>query len=128
VVTVLALGTVLFVSILAAFAPQAVDERKAVKELVRESGARVLDREARVASLDYTQPSVAFYTARRVVRLASPDAAAEFLAPGITIESYLFVPEPLWEEKLAGRVTGVRIAARRYDFYRNCVVLVVTNR
>jgi 4-amino-4-deoxy-L-arabinose transferase-like glycosyltransferase len=126
VVGVPAAGTVLFVAVLSAFAPQAVDEKKAVKELVRESGARVHDREARVASLDYTQPSVTFYTARRVERLQSADAAAEFLA--FDIESYLFVPEPLWEEKLAGRVSGVRVAARRYDFYRNCFVLVVTNR
>jgi 4-amino-4-deoxy-L-arabinose transferase-like glycosyltransferase len=128
VIAALVAGTVLFVAVLAAFAPQAVDERKAVKELVRESGAQVLDREARIASLDYTQPSVTFYTGRRVVRLQSPDDAVGFLHPGITIESYLFVPEPLWEEKLAGRVTGVRVAARRYDFYRNCNVLVVTNR
>ena len=61
----------------------------------------------------------------RVERLRTPDAAAEFLA--FDIESYLFVPEPLWKEHLDG-LKGVRIAAKHYDFYRNCDVLVVTNR
>jgi hypothetical protein len=96
-----------------------------VKELVAEAGARVLDREVRVASLDYSQPSLTFYTARRVERLHSAEAAAEFLS--FEIESYLFVPAPLWEEKLAGRVPGARVVARRYDFYRNCDILAVTS-
>lgn len=125
VVGVLIGGTVAFVVTLSAFVAQEVDKRKAVKVLVEESGARALDREVRIASLDYSQPSVTFYTARRVERLHTPEAAAEFLS--FDIESYLFVPEPLWVEHLDGRVKGVRIVAKRYDFYRNCVILVVTN-
>lgn len=123
----LVIGTVLFVATLAAFAPPEVDKRKAVKALVSESGARVLDREARVASLDYHQPSITFYTARSVERKNTPAEAAEFLA--FDIESYLFVPEPLWDNEIAPLVrTRVRKAATHYDFYRNCNVVVVTNR
>lgn len=124
-------GTLLFVGILAAFVPQVVDARKAVKKLVQESGAWVLDHEVRIASLDYSQPSLTFYTARRVERLHSPDEAAQFLA--FDIESYLFVPEPMWVNDIKPRLKNevadkMRVAARHYDFYRNCEVLVVTNR
>ncbi len=126
VVGVLIAGTVAFVVTLSAFVAQEVDKQKAVKVLVEQSGARALDREVRIASLDYSQPSVTFYTARRVERLHTPEAAAEFLS--FDIESYLFVPEPLWVEHLSGKVPRGRIATKRYDFYRNCVILVVTNR
>jgi hypothetical protein len=126
VVCTLAVGTVLFVAPLAAFAPLEVDARKAVKPLVIESGARVLDREVRVASMDFHQPSITFYTGRRVERINTPEAAAEFLS--FDIESYLFVTEKEWENVEGLVKTPHRVAARHYDFYRNGDVLVVTNR
>jgi hypothetical protein len=127
VVASLAGSTVLFVGLLAAFPLLAVDERKAVKGLAAESGARQLDREVRVGSFEYTMPSLTFYVGRRVERFGDGGAAAEFLA--FPIESYLFVPEPVWEAKVKGGVsTPHRVIARRYDFNRRCDVLVVTNR
>ncbi len=126
VVISLAASTVLFVGLLA-FPLLVVDERKAVKRLVAESGARQLDREVRVGSFEYTMPSLTFYVGRRVERFGDAGAAAEFLA--FPIDSYLFVPEPVWEAKVKGEMsTPHRVIARRYDFQRNCDVLVVTNR
>ena len=84
-----------------------------------------LDRDIRLASLDYSQESVTFYTKRRVERLHSATEAAAFLAmprPG-----YLFVPAKVWDEQLVSQVGPHRIAAQRYDFYRNADILVVTN-
>ena len=78
-----------------------------------------------MASLDYTQESVTFYAERRVERLASADAARDFLA--LPRPGYLFVPAKVWDEQLAMRAGPHRIAARRYDFYRNAEILVVTN-
>ncbi len=127
VIASLVVGTFAFVGVLSAFAPQEVDNRKAVKPLVIASGARALDREARVGSTDFHQPSITFYTARRVERLNDPQAAADFLA--FDIETYLLVPEPFWTTEVRPRMTKPwREAARHYDFYRNCDVLVITNR
>lgn len=126
VVRAVATAAVLFVGLTAAFPATAVDAYKAPKGLVAESGADQPDREVRLASLDYTQPSVTFYAGRRVERLFSAAAAAEFLA--MPLPAYLFVPEPVWSAQLAGRVGApCRVAARRYDLLRNCDIVVVTN-
>ena len=125
-VRTIAAASVLFIGTLAAFVAPVVDEYKAPKSLVAESGARQPDRESRIASFDYTQPSLTWYAERRVERLANAEAAAEFLA--MPLPAYLFVPAKIWDEQLAKRVSpNVRIAARRFDFYRNGEVLVVTN-
>lgn len=115
-----------FVGVTAAFPPSVVDRYKAPKQLVHDSGAADDSREVRLASLDYTQPSVTFYAARRVDRMADAAAAREFL--GMPRPAFLFVPEPVWSAQLAGSVpTPHRIAARRFDLYRNCDILVITN-
>lgn len=121
-----AVASILFIGTLAAFVAPVVDEYKAPRSLVAQSGARQPDREVRVASLDYTQPSVTWYVERKVERLPSAEAAREFLAMPLPV--YLFLPAKIWDEQLANRVEPqVRVAARRYDFYRNGEVLVVTN-
>lgn len=122
-VTVAALG---FVGLLAAGPVLVIDRYKAAKDLVRESGACQPDRDIRLAGVGYFQESVVFYARRRVERLFTPDAAAAFLA--MPHPSYLFVPEAEWSAEIAKKVTvPCRVAARRYDFYRNAVILVVTN-
>jgi 4-amino-4-deoxy-L-arabinose transferase-like glycosyltransferase len=116
-----AVAAVLFVGLTAAFPAVEADGYKAPKRLVADSGAADPTRELRLGSLDYTQPSVTFYAGRRVDRLASAADAETFLA--MPLPAYLFVPEPVW----AGRAGPWRVAARRFDLYRNCHVLVVTN-
>jgi 4-amino-4-deoxy-L-arabinose transferase-like glycosyltransferase len=126
VVTAVAAAAVAFVGLAAAFPAVAVEEYKAPKRLVADSGACQPDREIRVGSLDYTQPSVTFYAGRRVERLFDAAAAGEFLA--MPLPAYLFVPEPVWAGQLAAQVgVPVRVAARHFDLLRNCEILVVTN-
>ena len=92
-----------------------------------ESGTHQPEREIRLASLDYTQPSVTFYAERKVERMQSATEARTFLA--MPLPAYLFVPASVWDEQLAGRVASPhRVVARRFDFYRNGDVLVVTNQ
>ena len=125
-VTALAVSTLLFVGSLVAEPPAVVDRAKAVKVLVAESGARDLHRDVRVGSHEYTQPSITFYVGRKVERLRSPEDAAAFLA--MPHPSYLFVTAPQWEQWVARFAQPpYRIAARRYDYTRNCDVLVVVN-
>lgn len=126
-VTAMTLSALVFIGLLAAFPTVVIDRYKAPKALVAEAGAQVTDHEARLGSLDYTQPSVTFYAGRRVERLFSADAAREFLA--MPFPAYLFVPEPVWQEQLASQVAGhCHIAARKFDMLRNCHILVVVNR
>mgnify|MGYP002780622601 CR=1 FL=1 len=126
VVAAVTVAALAFVGVMAAGPVLVVDRYKAAKELVRESGANQPDRDIRLAGMGYFQESLVFYAHRRVERLFSPESAAAFLA--MPHPSYLFVPEAEWAASVAGKVTVPhRVAARRYDFYRHAVILVVTN-
>jgi hypothetical protein len=118
-------ATIVFIGLTAAYPVVAWDDVKAPKHLVRESGAFDLDRDIRIASLDYTTPSVTFYSQREVERMPNGEKAAEFLS--LPRPGYLFVPEPVWERTAKLVTAKVRIAARHYDYLRNCDVLVITN-
>jgi hypothetical protein len=121
-----AVGSVLFVGALVAFPPEVVDRHKAPRELVRVSGADDPARDLRLASFDWFQPSVVYYSGREVKVLESPEAVARFLE--VPTAAYLFVPEPVWRESLAARVTVPhRVAARHHDFLEKCEILVITN-
>jgi 4-amino-4-deoxy-L-arabinose transferase-like glycosyltransferase len=121
-----AVAAVAFVAALAATAPAEMDRYKAPRGLVADTRLDDPTRDLRAGSYDWFQPSVVFYARREVAKLPGPDAAAEFLA--VPTPGYLFVPEPTWRQWIAPKVTTPhRVAARRFDFYRNCDVLVVTN-
>lgn len=121
-----AVAAVAFVAALAATAPAEMDRYKAPRALVADTRLDDPTRDLRAGSYDWFQPSVVFYARREVAKLPGPDAAAEFLA--VPTPGYLFVPEPTWRQWIAPKVTTPhRVAARCFDFYRNCDVLVVTN-
>jgi 4-amino-4-deoxy-L-arabinose transferase-like glycosyltransferase len=126
VIVSLAVASILFIASLAAFVTPVVDAYKGPKALVAASGAHDVDREVRVATFDYTQPSVTHYVGRKVERIMNEESVVRFLAMPLPV--YLFVPAKTWDEKLADRVASPhRIAARKYDFLRNGDILVVTN-
>ena len=125
-VRAVAIATVLFVGLLAAFPASEMDAYKAPRELVLSSGVADSSRDVRVASYDWFQPSVVFYAKRHVEKLSSVEKAAEFLA--VPTPGYLFVTEPTWNAWVANKVTTKHHrVARHFDFYRNCHVLVITN-
>jgi 4-amino-4-deoxy-L-arabinose transferase-like glycosyltransferase len=125
-VTALTTASVVWVGVVAAGPILAIDRQKAAKELVATSGAHQPERDIRLAATAYFQESLVFYAERRVERLYSVDEVLGFLT--LPRPGYLFVPEKEWQEQLAGRMTvPVRIAAKKYDFYRNAEILVVTN-
>ncbi len=127
VVAAMAASSVVFVAGLAAFVPQEVDAYKAPRGLVADARLDDASRDLRVGAYDWFQPSVVFYAQREVEKLSGPHAAATFLA--IPTPGYLLIPEPTWRQWIAPLVTVPhRVAARRFDFYRNCDVLVVTNQ
>jgi hypothetical protein len=124
-VRTMAVASVAFTALLAAFPPLAVDEQKAPRELVRASGVSDPSRDVRLAHFDWFQPSVVFYARREVAEVHSPEAAAWFLA--VPTPSYLFVPAKTWERVEAKVWVPTRVVARHHDFYRNYEILVVTN-
>jgi 4-amino-4-deoxy-L-arabinose transferase-like glycosyltransferase len=125
-VTTAAATAVVMLALITAFPPGVFDRYKAPRELVRATGVADPTREVRLAGFDWFQPSVVFYAKREVKKLQTIESAAEFLA--VPTPAYLFVSEKAWEEWLKPHVKGPhRVAARHFDMYRNCDVLVVTN-
>lgn len=119
-------SVILFVGLTASFAVVAFDRYKAPRDLVRDSGAFDPNQDIRLASLDYTQPSVTFYAQRDVERLTSPQAAADYLMtnrPG-----FLFLTAETWPKVAPLIDRPVHIVARRFDLYRHQDVLVISNR
>jgi len=119
------LAAVVFVGLLAAMPVVTLDRYNAPRGLVSESGAADDTRDVRIASFEFTAPSVTFYARREVKRLPSREAAAEFLA--LPCPVFLFLPEPVWKAVEPFCTGFYRVAARRYDLTRHCDILVVTN-
>jgi len=128
-VVALAAAAVGMVGLTAAFAVFPVDAQKAPKTLVFEGGAYQPGRDIRLATLQYSadNQSLVFYAERRVEPLSTVAQANAFLA--MAHPSYLFVPEPVWREHFEGQPGTPlhRVTARKYDYGRNAVILVVTN-
>jgi 4-amino-4-deoxy-L-arabinose transferase-like glycosyltransferase len=121
-----ATASVPFVGLIAAFPAREMDRYKAPRELVHAGGVADPDRDLRLGCYDWFQPSVVFYAQRKVEKLPSVEAAADFLA--IPTPGYLFVAEPTWTQWIEPTVrVPYRVAARHFDFYRNCEVLLIAN-
>ena len=88
--------------------------------------AQKSDPEIRMASYDYFQPSLVFYSRREVSRLQTEPEVREFLRTPLPV--YLFIPAATWEELQTRISTPNRPIGRHRDLYRNCDVLVITNR
>lgn len=125
-VNTLAVMAVVYVGLIAAFPPVVMDQYKAAKELATEAGAIRPHEEIRLGSVQFFPESLVFYAQRRVEKLHNIHEISDFLAtprPGL-----IFVPKPLWEEQLAGKLAPRhRIVASRYDFLKNAEILVVSN-
>jgi hypothetical protein len=118
---------VLFVGLLAAFPAGEMDRYKAPRQLARACGLPDGSRDIRLAAFDWFQPSMVFYSGREVTKLPTPAKAVDFLAA--PTPAYLFIPESTWQAWIdGGAVPRYRIAARSFDFYRNCSVVAVTNQ
>ncbi|MCZ2340382.1 MAG: glycosyltransferase family 39 protein [Bacteroidales bacterium] len=125
-VQTLAVTAVAYVGLIAAFPPVVMDQYKAAKALAAEAGAIRPQEDIRLGSAQFFPESLVFYAQRRVEKLHNIHEIADFLAtprPGL-----VFVPKPLWDETLAGKLTTRhRIVATRYDFLKNAEILVVSN-
>jgi 4-amino-4-deoxy-L-arabinose transferase-like glycosyltransferase len=119
-------AAVAFLGVLAAGGVAAVDAYKAPRPLVRALPEDQARRDIRLACYDYFQPSLVFYSRRQVCRLASDAETLEYL--GYPIEVYLFLPAPQWDRLRPLAPARCREVSRHRDLYRNCEVVLVTNR
>ena len=120
-------GAVLFLGLAGVEVTEAMDEYKVPQYFAEEVGLRQTDRDVRIASFDWLRHSMVFYARREVTRLYDPAAVDPFLA--VPRPAYLIVPEDLWTDERAPRITTpVKVIARRYDFYSQRYILVVANR
>jgi 4-amino-4-deoxy-L-arabinose transferase-like glycosyltransferase len=124
----LATTAVLFVGLIAAFPAGSFDAYKAPRRLVAQADLQQPNRDIRLVSLYWFQPSVVFYSRREVERLKDWPEAATCLAMHHPV--YLFVPEPVWNKvrQEYPNATAYRTVARQFDFLKNCDILVVTNQ
>jgi hypothetical protein len=119
-------SAVAFLAAVAAWGAFALESYKAPRELVHEIPSDLTTREVRIAAYQYFQPSLVFYCQRQVQPLKDDEETLEFLTNPLPV--YLFVPLAEWE-RLQMRVLGpVHLLGKRRDLYRNCEVVVVTNR
>jgi 4-amino-4-deoxy-L-arabinose transferase-like glycosyltransferase len=125
----LAVSAVLLIGLTAGHVVLEIDKQKGPKYLVFASGAKDTTRDIRLATLLYAtdNQSLVFYAERRIEMLSTEPQATTFLA--MPHPSYLFVPEPAWQEclKLQPTLSKYHIAAQKYDYTKNCIILVVTN-
>lgn len=99
---------------------------RALAAVVRADQDAQPQRDVRVGCYNYFQPSLVFYCGRDVLELKSERSLREYL--GTPLPVYVFVPASEWEGLATRLGASCRLVGRRRDFYRNCDVVVVTNR
>ena len=112
--------------VLSGWGLEAMEPYKAARSLAQGLPADQIERDVRVATFGYFQPSLVFYCRREVLRWVNEEQAAAFLQR--PLPSYLFVPEKVWENMQSRLVTAkVRVLARHRDLYCGQMVVVVSN-
>ncbi|MBV9122954.1 MAG: glycosyltransferase family 39 protein [Planctomycetes bacterium] len=125
-IAVFAGTAVLFLVPLAGWGSLAIDQYKAPRPLTQSCHTQQTERDIRIGWYQYSQPSLVFYSRRKVESLEDEARVLEFLRYPVPV--YLFVPESAWEvlkDKVRGRH---HLLGRHHDLYRRCEVVVVTNQ
>jgi 4-amino-4-deoxy-L-arabinose transferase-like glycosyltransferase len=121
------MGTaVLFTGLLAVGPVSVVDSRKAPEVLASVIRERHTDPEIRIATYQYFQPSLVFYCGREVVQFSSEQQVADLLSG--PLPAYLFVPSPVWDSLQAKVTEKASVLGTHRDLYRNCDVVLISNR
>jgi 4-amino-4-deoxy-L-arabinose transferase-like glycosyltransferase len=125
-VSTLAMAAVLFLGTLAAGIGPTLNAYKAPAALAEFIEPHPAEPDILLGCYDYFQPSLVFYCGREVSRLQSENEVGAYLRWPLPV--YLFMPATTWEQLESQMTMPHRLVGRRHDLYRNCDVVVVTNR
>jgi 4-amino-4-deoxy-L-arabinose transferase-like glycosyltransferase len=127
VVLALAICAVLVVGFAATGPVLVVDQYKSAKQLVQQAKLFQPEKDIRIATLNYSSDnqSLVFYAQRKVETFHTVEQAIDFLT--MPQESYLLLPVDVWQKHFAEDLR-FQVIARKYDFYRNTEILVLTSR
>jgi 4-amino-4-deoxy-L-arabinose transferase-like glycosyltransferase len=124
-IAVTALAAAAFAAGAAAWGPAVVDRCKAPRQLAQALPPDQAQRDLRIATYDYFQPSFVFYCRREIDRLSDVWKLLEFL--GGPLPAYAVLPAQSWEDLCKIVPCPFRVVARRYDLYEGRDVVLVTN-
>jgi 4-amino-4-deoxy-L-arabinose transferase-like glycosyltransferase len=122
----LAVSGIVLIGGLAARVPAAVDQYKAPRPLAQLLRKQHTDPDIRIGCLDYFEPSLVFYCRREVSQLATAADALRFLHT--PLPAYLFVPASDFQQLAPKMPQDCHVLDRHFDLYRNCDVVLVSNR
>jgi 4-amino-4-deoxy-L-arabinose transferase-like glycosyltransferase len=125
---VLAVGVtaLVWLGLFAAWGLAAIDQSKAPRPLGEVLHAQQPEGEIYVGSFQYFQPSLVFYSERKVEQIATVQEVLDLLS--YPVPAYVYLPVSEWE-RMHSRVAGPhRELARHRDLYRGFDVVLVTNR
>jgi hypothetical protein len=100
-----------------------VEAFKAPRSLVAALPEEQVKTETRLATFEYFQPSLVFYSRRQVETLPTEAAALQFLQGPNT--AYLFIPAAAWEKLAPLAGPSAHLLDRRYDLYDRHDIVVV---
>jgi 4-amino-4-deoxy-L-arabinose transferase-like glycosyltransferase len=123
---VFTMAAVLLIGFLGAWGGAALNGHKAPRGLAEMVHAHQTEPDIRISCYRYYQPSLVFYAGRKVAVIHKEQDALDFLQGPLPV--YLFLPAPVWEALRHKVDTPLHVLGQRRDLYRNCEVVVVTNR
>lgn len=122
----LGVTAVLFTGGIAAWGMTAVDQHRAIRTLSAKIHQHKGEGEVRVATWHDFQPSMVFYSRRRVQTWFREDEALSFMK--YDLQTFLFLSEDRWDQLRAHSDVPLHELGRQYDFERGHHMVLISNR
>jgi hypothetical protein len=119
-------GIGVFVASMGAAGPWLVDDAKASRPLCGIVQERRVEREVRLGCYEFYQPSLVYYSQRKVERFASREDAIDWLKSATQV--FLFLPADDWFHLQPEAPAGCAVLGRHGDVYSGRDIVVVTNK
>jgi hypothetical protein len=125
-VGVVACSAVACLAVLAGVGPVLVAEHKAPMALAEAMAQHQQEPEVEIGCLGFYQPSLVFYTQRKIYNFARPIEAVDHLHS--IKQSYLVIPQGHWEQLRPKVEVPTTVVASHWDFMAAQQIVVVSNR
>jgi len=125
-VGVVACSAVACLAVLAGVGPILVAEHKAPLALAEAIAQHQQEPEVEIGCLGFYQPSLVFYTQRKIYNFAKPIEAVDHLHS--VKQSYLLIPQGHWEQLRRQVEVPTTVVGSHWDFMAAQQIVVVSNR